>query len=465
MPFIPAIPPEFRAAYQEYDREITIRKTQWGCILGIVLVPVFGMLDFIVFKEEQAWNFLRLRFLCSLLMAGLYLVLGTGFGKKYYHFQGIVLLFLPSVAIAYMIHAGVLLRQESASPADSPYYAGLTLVLLVLAVVLDWPLWQSIVSVMLVLVLYLAACFSPVAFDPSRFITHLFFLISSGIAIIAGTVFHSRVRIKGFISSLQRDESNKKLETSLQQLKENEMQLVQSEKLASFGLMAAGIMHEINNALTYPKSGLRYLERKSKSLGPEQEAEQVKVLTKIKDGLDFVGEIVSGLQDFAHPNTEQLGPVPVAEVVTQAKLFLSNKWQGTVQIEQQLAADQLIWANKTKSIQVLMNLLNNSLDALKTKTFADGEQPAIWIEGRVENGDSILSVRDNGPGIPDAIRDRIYEPFFTTKGPGAGTGLGLSICLGIVREAKGEILMKSEPGKFCEFTLKFPASETNRSKN
>jgi signal transduction histidine kinase len=467
MPFIPAIPPEFRAAYQEYDREITIRKTQWGCILGILLVPVFGMLDFIVFKEQQAWDFLALRFLCSLLMAGLYLVLGTNFGKKYYHFQGIVLLFLPSATIAYMIHAGVpALGPQSASPAESPYYAGLTLVLLVLAVVLDWPLWQSIVSVLLVLVLYLAACFfSPVKFEIPKFITHLFFLISSGIAIIAGTVFHSRVRIKGFISSMQRDESNQKLEASLQQLKENEMQLVQSEKLASFGLMAAGIMHEINNALTYPKSGLRYLERKSKSLGPEQEAEQVKVLTKIKDGLDFVGVIVSGLQDFAHPNTEQSGPVPVSEVVTQAKLFLSNKWQGTVQIEQQLAADQIIWGNKTKTIQVLMNLLNNSLDALKTKSFTNGEKPTIWIEGRVENGHSILSVRDNGPGIKDEIRDRIYEPFFTTKGPGAGTGLGLSICLGIVREAKGEILMKSEPGKFCEFTLKFPAGETNHAKN
>ena len=89
-------------------------------------------------------------------MAGLYLVLKTPFGKKYYHFQGLVLLFLPSATIAWMVYA--------TEGTASPYYAGLTLVLMVLAVVLDWPLWQSIVSVLLVLLLYVAAClFSPAA--------------------------------------------------------------------------------------------------------------------------------------------------------------------------------------------------------------------------------------------------------------------------------------------------------------
>src|SRR5450432_1472656 len=150
MQFIPDIPKEFLAAYQEYDREFTLRKTRLGCILGIVMVPLFGGLDFCVFTFDQAISFLPLRLLCSALMAGLYAVLGTGFGKKYYHFQGIVLLFFPSASIAWMIYA--------TEGTASPYYAGLTLVLMILAVVLDWPIWQSIVSVVLVLVLYLTAC-------------------------------------------------------------------------------------------------------------------------------------------------------------------------------------------------------------------------------------------------------------------------------------------------------------------
>ena len=359
------IPQEFRAAYQEYDREITLRKTRLGCVLGMVMVPVFGGLDHYVYPE-QAPKFFLVRLLCSALMAGLYPVLGTSFGRKYYRFQGVILLLLPSATIAWMIHA--------TEGAASPYYAGLTLVLMFLAVILDWTFAQSVISVLLVLALYLAASLPTAGgADFGIFLNNLFFIIAPGIAIIAGTYFHSRLRVQEFVFRSELDKSRQALEASLQQLKENEMQLVQSEKLASFGLIAAGIMHEINNALTYPKSGLRYLERKSKNLAPEQEADQVKVLTKIKDGLDFVGEIVSGLQDFAHPNTEQLGPVRVAEVVTQAKLFLSNRWQGTVQIEQQIAENQTIWANKTKMIQVLMNLLNNSLDALKTKSFAAGE--------------------------------------------------------------------------------------------
>src|SRR5664279_190123 len=98
-----SIPQEFRAAYQEYDQESTIRKTRLGCFIGIVMVPLFGGLDFYVYPK-QAVSFFLLRLLCSALMAVLYLVLGTNIGKKFYHLQGLVLLFLPSVTIAWMVY-------------------------------------------------------------------------------------------------------------------------------------------------------------------------------------------------------------------------------------------------------------------------------------------------------------------------------------------------------------------------
>ena len=104
----------------------------------------------------------------------------------------------------------------------------------------------------------------------------------------------------------------------------------------------------------------------------------------------------------------------------------------------------------------MTNLLQNSLDAMKQKTFADGEKPTIWLESRVENGRSILSVRDNGSGIGAEHLDKIFDPFFTTKDVGEGMGLGLSICYRIVREYEGRISVKTESGKFCEFTLEFP---------
>ena len=87
---------------------------------------------------------------------------------------------------------------------------------------------------------------------------------------------------------------------------------------------------------------------------------------------------------------------------------------------------------------MIVNLLQNSLDALKIKSFAPGEKPAIWIEGRVENGKSFLSVRDNGTGITPKHLDKIFDPFFTTKDVGEGMGLGLSICYSIVQEYGGK---------------------------
>ena len=143
---------------------------------------------------------------------------------------------------------------------------------------------------------------------------------------------------------------------------------------------------------------------------------------------------------------------------------MSNEWRDTVQIEQKFAERQTIFANKNRLIQVIVNLLQNSLDALKTRSFATGEKPTIWIEGRVENGQSILAIRDNGSGIEAKHLDKIFDPFFTTKDVGEGMGLGLSICYSMVQEYGGKISVKTEPGKFCEFTLEFPA-RTNQAVN
>ncbi|HEY2329879.1 MAG TPA: hypothetical protein VGI63_08715, partial [Verrucomicrobiae bacterium] len=150
---MPTIPPEFRTAYVEHERELTIRKTRLGCLIGLILVPMFTALDHYMYPEK-APSFLIARLVCSALMAGLYPVLGTQFGQKYYRFQGVIILLLPSAIIAWMVYT---------EGADSPYYAGLILVQMVLAVVLDWTFWQSVASVALVWVLYFSACWlSPV---------------------------------------------------------------------------------------------------------------------------------------------------------------------------------------------------------------------------------------------------------------------------------------------------------------
>src|SRR5215831_2246396 len=143
------IPPEFREAYLAHERELTLRKTKLGCALGAVFVPLFAGLDHYIYPK-LAPEFFVARLICAILMVAFYPVLGTQFGRKHFRLQGIAILFLPSATIAWMVYA--------TEGAASPYYAGLILVMMFLAVLLDWTFWQSVASVVLVWALYLAAC-------------------------------------------------------------------------------------------------------------------------------------------------------------------------------------------------------------------------------------------------------------------------------------------------------------------
>jgi two-component system sensor histidine kinase PhcS len=234
------------------------------------------------------------------------------------------------------------------------------------------------------------------------------------------------------------------------------MQLVQSEKLASLGRLSAGIIHEINNPLNFATTGLFTLRNKAKYVAPEQKEEYADILKDVEEGIMRVKNIVTDLRMFTHPDTEHRDQVEVAEVVSSALRFLSNEWKDRVEIQQSIPEHQAIWANKNKLIHVVVNLLQNSLDAIKHKNYAD-EKPTVRIEGRVEENRSLLSVRDNASGIDAKHLDKIFDPFYTTKDVGEGMGLGLSICYRIVQEYDGRISVKTEPGKFSEFTLEFPA--------
>jgi signal transduction histidine kinase len=268
------------------------------------------------------------------------------------------------------------------------------------------------------------------------------------------------VRIKNLVESHQYQrkvsKQNRVLESTIDQLKETETQLVQTEKLASLGRMSAGIIHEINNPLNFATTGLFTLRKKGQFLAPEQQEEYQDVLKDVEEGIKRVRTIVSDLRMFTHPETGSRDQVEVAEVVAAALRFLSAEWKDRVRIEQKLPDHQSVWANKNMLIHALLNLLQNSISALKTKSF-ENEQPTIWIEGRLERGKSLLVVRDNGTGIAAEHLNKIFDPFFTTKDVGEGMGMGLAICHRIVQDCEGRISVRTEPGKFCEFTLEFPA--------
>jgi C4-dicarboxylate-specific signal transduction histidine kinase len=140
---------------------------------------------------------------------------------------------------------------------------------------------------------------------------------------------------------------------------------LQSEKLASLGRMSAGIIHEVNNPLSFAKTGLHILRRKAESLPPEDKATFADVTQDIEDGINRVVNIVSDLRTFTKPNVSHFELVPVTKLVDLALRFLSNEWKGTFNVETDIPAHQTIWANSNEATQVLLNVLQNAFHAVR----------------------------------------------------------------------------------------------------
>jgi two-component system sensor histidine kinase PhcS len=460
------VSPEILAAYHEHDRELTIRKFRVACLIGMTLVPTFVLLDLFVYRNQAAYFFL-LRIGCSVLIALFYWCMRTGFGRKNYRWNGILLFMLPTSCIGWMIHVA----PDGAHV--SPYYAGLNLVLMVLAFVLDWTFLESLLAASLILFIYFLACLTstPVQglsaeYVRGHFANNVAFLASTGIIIVVGSYFHSMLRLREFASQYELDKNrralaaqNQVLEDTLKQLKETELQLVQTEKIVSLGRLSAGIIHEINNPLNFAATGLYVLKNQGKRLATEEPNEFSEVLRDVEDGLQRVKNIVSDLRSFTHPDAQQMNAVKLTEVITSSLRLLSNEWKERVQIDQAVPQDLVCRANKNKLTQVFVNLIQNSLDALKDKVIGP-EPPIIRISGHREGGKIILTLRDNGEGVEPQNLAKIFDPFFTTRDVGKGMGMGLSICYRIIQELNGNISVASERGKFCEFTIDLPAADS-----
>jgi two-component system sensor histidine kinase PhcS len=438
--------PEINQAFFKDERLVWVRNFRVACILAFIFVPGGSMLDALVYPKYFS-DFFKLRLIFSALLLFIWWFVQTSVGLRIYRLLGLILPALPTLCCTILIY-----KTEGAS---SPYYAGLNLVLLGAAIILRWTVVDSLLAFLEVLGLYLAACLlhGPIE-NQSIFFNNIFFISVTGVFVVIGSYFYNQLRFREFAFRYELEKSRKALELSLVQLKGNEAQLVHSEKLASLGRMSAGMIHEINNPLNFTTTALFTLRKKGKFLPLEQQKDYAETLKDVEEGVGRVKTIVSDLRVFTRPDADNCNEVLVAEVVAAALRFLNIERKEEVEFQQDLAPNLTIWANKNKLIHVLANLLQNSVDALKTKVFIN-EKPAIHIASRIENGVCFLSVRDNGPGIATAHLNKIYDPFFTTKDVGAGMGLGLSICYRLVEEAQGKISVKTEFGKFCEFTLEF----------
>ena len=226
-----------------------------------------------------------------------------------------------------------------------------------------------------------------------------------------------------------------------------EEQLQISEKMASVGLLAAGVAHEVNTPLTGISSFTQMLLDEADPDDP-----RTPVLKKIEKQTFRAAKIVNGLLNLARPGrSDAAGPVDVNGVVNEMLALLEPQLaDGSVQVRRELAASPLVVQGvDVKLQQVFLNLFLNARDAMPGGGW-------LTIRTRAEGRRAVVDVADTGSGIPAELLSRIYDPFFTTKATGKGTGLGLSVAYGVVQEHHGVIECASEPDRGTRFTLRLP---------
>ena len=229
---------------------------------------------------------------------------------------------------------------------------------------------------------------------------------------------------------------------------ELEEQLRISEKMASLGLLAAGVAHEVNTPLTGISSYTQMLLERADPADP-----RTKLLEKIEKQTFRAARIVNGLLTLSRPSAAEAAeraPVDLNRVIGDVFSLLEHQFEkGSIKIRRELAhGPVLIEGYEFKLQQVFLNLLLNARDAMPSGGW-------LTIASRLDHGDAVVEVSDTGSGIPTEHIARIYDPFFTTKATGQGTGLGLSITYGIVREHGGTIHCDSAPGQGTRFSLRF----------
>jgi PAS domain S-box-containing protein len=225
-----------------------------------------------------------------------------------------------------------------------------------------------------------------------------------------------------------------------------EEQLQISEKMASIGLLAAGVAHEVNTPLTGISSYTQMLLQQAPADDPS-----TKVLEKIERQTFRAAKIVNGLLNLARPAQVDSGPCDINTVINDVLSLLEHQFRtGSIQVRKELApVPPIVQGIEHKLQQVFLNLFLNARDAMPKGGW-------LTIVTRWERNGAVVEVADTGSGIPAEQLSRIYDPFFTTKAIGKGTGLGLSITYGIVQEHGGSITCDSQVGQGTRFTIHLP---------
>ena len=233
-----------------------------------------------------------------------------------------------------------------------------------------------------------------------------------------------------------------------------EAQIIQNDKMASIGQLVSGVAHELNNPLT-SIAGLAelLLERPPH---PEFPRDHLRV---IHDQAERAGRIVRNLLTFARKGVAEKTAVDLNDVVTRTSLLIVYELQlHDIELDTELSPEPVVvLGDRYELQQVLLNLVTNAVQAVGSLEAAQFRR--ITLSTGCSEGEAILRVRDNGPGVPKHFAPYLFTPFFTTKAPGEGTGLGLSLSYGLVKAHGGDLTYEAPPEGGAEFRVTLPLYE------